>query len=161
MFLALHLPRDIHLSRYSSHVRRLPLFLKPLPKKIAHFLMFDKVHHPLHLPCKTTSELPKVFRTCHFFTLLTLKCACATTVYTFSTCPLRKVVRETVCFDISTWKFASHHNGAHVLNTSASTVARDPQSLALLTLKCTSAQQWCAFPHLNFQKWSDPSVCIF
>ena len=36
---------------------------------------FDKVHNPLRLPCKTTSEGPKVFRTCGAFDILTWKCA--------------------------------------------------------------------------------------
>ena len=36
---------------------------------------FDKVHNPLRLPCKTTSEGPKVFRTCGVFDILTWKCA--------------------------------------------------------------------------------------
>ena len=38
-------------------------------------LTFDKVHNPLRLPRKTTSERPKVLRTHQFFTLLTSKCA--------------------------------------------------------------------------------------
>ena len=53
-------------------------------------LTFDKVHNPLCLPGKTTSERPKVLRTPQFFfSLLTLKCA-------------------------------SRHNGVHFLNISTS-----------------------------------------
>ena len=38
-------------------------------------LIFEKVHNPLRLPHKTTSERPKVFRTPQFLALLTSKCA--------------------------------------------------------------------------------------
>ena len=37
-------------------------------------LTFDKVNNPLHLPCESTSERPKVLRTRQFFALLTSKC---------------------------------------------------------------------------------------
>jgi len=43
--------------------------------KPSHLLTFDKVHNPLRLPRKTTSERPKVLRTRHFFTLLISTCA--------------------------------------------------------------------------------------
>ena len=47
-------------------------------------LAFDKVHNPLRLPRKTTSERPKVLRTHHFFTLLTSTCAsCRSGVHFF------------------------------------------------------------------------------
>ena len=38
-------------------------------------LTFDKVHNPLRLPRKTTSEPPKVVRACGAFNILTWKCA--------------------------------------------------------------------------------------
>ena len=39
------------------------------------WLTFDKVHNPLRLPRKKTSERPKALRTRQFFALLTCKCA--------------------------------------------------------------------------------------
>ena len=59
MSLVLRLPREMHLSRSSSNVTRLPSFVEMLEN--AHVLLtFDKVHNPLRLPCETTSERPKV-----------------------------------------------------------------------------------------------------
>ena len=72
--LALRLPREMHLSRSSSNVPRLPSFLK-LPQNPHVLLTFDKVHNPLRLPRKTTSERPKALRTPQFLALLTSKCA--------------------------------------------------------------------------------------
>ena len=74
MSLVPRLPREMHLSRSSSNVPRLPSFLEMLQNPHV-LLTFDKVHNPLRLPRKTTSERPKVFRTPQFFTLLTSKCA--------------------------------------------------------------------------------------
>ena len=39
------------------------------------YVIFDKVHNPLRLPRKTTSERPKVLRTLQFFEIFTCKCA--------------------------------------------------------------------------------------
>ena len=65
MSLALRLPRKMHLARSSSHVPRLPSFLEFLQNPHV-LLTFDKVHNPLRLPRKTTSERPKMLRTRHF-----------------------------------------------------------------------------------------------
>ena len=83
MSLVLRLPCEMHLPRSSSNVPRLPSFLEMLP--IPHIsLAFDKVHNPLRLPCKTTSERPKVLRSPSFFTLLTSKCvSCHNGVHSF------------------------------------------------------------------------------
>ena len=92
MSLVLRLPREMHLSRSSSNVPRLPSFLKLLQNPRV-LLTFDKVHNPLRLPRKTTSERPKVLRTplfLHFWLRNVLR---ATTACTFSTCQLPKVVR--------------------------------------------------------------------
>ena len=74
MSLVLRLPREMHLSRSSSNVPRLPSFLKLLQNPNV-LLTFDKVHNPLRLPCETTSEPPKVVRTCGVFNVFTSKCA--------------------------------------------------------------------------------------
>ena len=56
----------------------------------------------------------------------------ATPARTFSTSQLRKMIRSWCALYILTWKYASHHTGAHF------------------------------FRHLNFQKWSEPGVlCTF
>ena len=69
MSLLLHLPRKMHLCRSSSNVQRLPSFLEMVqnPPVLLTFDIFDKVHNPLRLPRGTTSERPKVARTCGAF----------------------------------------------------------------------------------------------
>ena len=74
MSLVLRLPRERHLARSSAYVPRLPSFRKCY-KALTFLFTFDKVHNPLRLPRKTTSERPKVLRTRQSFTLLTSKCA--------------------------------------------------------------------------------------
>ena len=59
----------------------------------------------------STSETPKVARTCGVLYILTWKCASATTACTFSTSQLPKVVRSWCVLYILTWKCASRHNG--------------------------------------------------
>ena len=71
MSLAPRLPCEMHLCRSSSNVPRLPMLLKLLQNP-RFLLTFDKVHNPLRLPRKTTSERPQVHL---FFTLLPSKCA--------------------------------------------------------------------------------------
>ena len=51
-----------------KNVPRLPSFLQLLQNPHV-LLAFDKVHNPLRLPRKTTSERPKVLRTCQLLTL--------------------------------------------------------------------------------------------
>jgi len=58
----------------SAKVPRLPTFLKLLQN--LHVLnTFDKVQNSLRRPRETTSERPKVVRTCGAFNILTWKCA--------------------------------------------------------------------------------------
>ena len=91
MSLVLRLPREMHLSRSSSNVPRLPSFLEMLQNPHV-LLTFDKVHNPLRLPRKTTSERPKVSRTPQFFALLTSKCASRHNgVHFFKTVPLPSI----------------------------------------------------------------------
>ena len=72
--LVLRLPREMHLSRSSSNVPRLPSFLKLLQNPHV-LLLFDKVRNPLRLPREATLERPKVVRTCGGFNISTSKCA--------------------------------------------------------------------------------------
>ena len=74
MSFVLCLPRKMHLCRSSSNVPRLPPLLKLLQNPHV-LLAFDRVHNPLCLPRETTSERPKVVRTCGVFDILTWKSA--------------------------------------------------------------------------------------
>ena len=120
MSLVLRLPRERHLDRSSTNVPRLPSFKEMLQI----LLIFDKVHNPLRLPRKTTSERPKVLRTRQFLTLLTSKCASRHNDVTFSTSQLPKVVRTWRAFYILTSTCASRHNSAHFFNISTSGIVR-------------------------------------
>ena len=74
MSLVLCLPRKMHLCRSSSNVPRLSSSLEMLQNPHV-LLTFDKVHNPLRLPRESTSEPPKVARTCRVLYILTSKCA--------------------------------------------------------------------------------------
>ena len=74
MSLVLRLPWKMHFCRSSSNVPRLPLFLEMLQNPHV-LLTFEKVHNPLRLPRETTSEPPKVARTCGVLYMLASKCA--------------------------------------------------------------------------------------
>ena len=110
MSLVPRLPREMHLSRSSSNVPRLPSFLK-LPQNPHVLLTFEKVHNPHRLPRKTRAERPKVLRTPQFFALLTAKCASRHNGVHF--------------FDIATsksatCKCASRRNGVHFFDIATS-----------------------------------------
>ena len=120
-------PREMHLCRSSSNVPRLPMFLKLLQNPHV-LLTFGKVHNPLRLPRKTTSERPKVLRTLQFFALLTSKCASRHNGMHF--------------FDISTSKSGP---------TLRCVVHFDFEM-------CFAPQRRALFRHLNFQKWSGAEV---
>ena len=74
MSFVLRLPHEIHLSRSSSNVPRLPSFLDILQNPDV-LLTFGKVQNPSRLPRKTTSEPSKVVRACGGFNILMWKCA--------------------------------------------------------------------------------------
>ena len=131
MSLVLRLPREMHLSRSSSKVARLPTVLKLLQNPHV-LLTFDNVHNPLRLPRKTTSERPKVVRTCGVLHILTWKCASRHNGMHF--------------FDISNSK------------SGPSMVCFVPFDLEM----CFVPQRRALFQHLNFQKWSENGVlCAF
>ena len=93
---------------------------------------FDKVHNPLRLPRESTSERPKVARTCGFLYILTSKCASRHNGVHF--------------FDISTSK-----SGPNI----TCFVHVDFEM-------CFAPQRRALFRHRNFQKWSEPGVfCTF
>ena len=128
MSLVLRLPRKMHLCRSSSNVPRLPSFLEMLQNP--HVFTFDKVHNPLRLPRETTSERPKVARTCGVLNILTSKWSLRHNGVHFSTSQFPKVVRE--------WCVLYILNSAFEM--------------------CFAPQRRALFRHLNFQKWSGPGV---
>ena len=132
MSLALRLPRKIHLGRSSSNVLRLPSFLEMLHNH--HVLRtFDKVHNPVRLPPKTTSERPKVLRTPQFFFHFWLRNVLrGTTACTFFYISTSKSGSELGCF-----------------------VHFDLEM-------CFAPQRRARFRHRNFYKWSGAEVfCTF
>ena len=129
MSLVLRLPRKMHLCRSSSNVPRLPSFLEML-QNLHVLLTFDKVHNPLRLPRKTTSEPRKVARTCGVLYILTSKCASRHNGVPF--------------FDISTSK-----SGVNMWCF----VHFDFEM-------CFAPQRRALFRHLNFQKWREHVVLL-
>ena len=120
--LVLRLPREMHLSRSSSNVPRLPSFLKLLQNP--HILLtFDKVHNPVpERGVFCTFWLGNVLLTttaCHFFNISTSKSALKPSVFNtfdFEMCfaPQRRALFRhpapgVFCY-ILTWKCASRHN---------------------------------------------------
>ena len=95
-------------------------------------LTFDKVHNPLRLPRKTTSEPPKVTRTCGVLYIFTSKCALRQNGVHFFDFSTSKSGPTMVCFVHSDFEmFFAPQRRAH-------------------------------FRLLNFQKWSDNGVlCTF
>ena len=61
----------------------------------------------------STSQRPKVARTCGNLIIFTQNVLRAATACTFSTSQLPKVVRDRRALPLFTWKFASRHNGMH------------------------------------------------
>ena len=97
MSLVQRLPRKMHLCRSCSNVPRLPSFLEMLQNPHV-LLTFDKVHNPLRLPRETTSEPPKVARTCGALYILTSKCASPQNCVHFFDISTSKSGPELVCF---------------------------------------------------------------
>ena len=129
------------------------------------FLTFDQVHNhhnPLRLPCKTTSERPKVLRTLQFFALLTSKCASRHNGVHFFDISTSKRGPNVVLY-ILTWKCASRHNGVHFFDISTSKSGPNVVCFVHFDLEvCFAPQRRALFRHLNFQKWSNNGVlCTF
>ena len=91
-------------------------------------LTFDDVYNPLRLPRKTTSERPKVARTCGVFYILTSKCASRHNNVHFFDISTSKSGPSMVCFV---------HFGLET---------------------CFAPQQRALFRHLNFKKCSKPGA---
>ena len=65
---------------------------------LSRLLTFDKAHNPLRLPRETTSERPKVVRTCGCFNILTWKCASRHNGVHFFIISTSKSASRMVCF---------------------------------------------------------------
>ena len=163
MSFVLHLPCEMHLWRSSSNAPRLPSFLEMLQNPHV-LLTFDKVHNPLRLPRKTTSEPPKVARTCIVFCTFSLRNVLrATTACTFSTSQLPKVVRHWGALYILTSKCNSRHNGVHFFDIATSKSGPKLRCFVHFGFEmCFAPQRRALFRHLNFQKCSETQVfCTF
>ena len=95
----------------------------------------------------STSQLPKLVRTCGVFTILTWKCA-SRHVH-FSTSRLPKVVRTCGAFTIFTWKCASRHNGVHFFDISTSKSGPRMACFVHFDLEMCFAPQRRALFHLS------------
>ena len=131
MSFVLRLPRKMHLCRSSSNVPCLPSFLE-MPQNPHVLLIFEEVHNPLRLPRETTSEPPKVARTCGALYIFTSKCASRHNGVHFFNISTAKSGPELVCFVHFDFEM------------------------------CFAPQRRALFRHLNFQKWSENGVfCTF
>ena len=152
----------MHLCRSSSNVPRLPSFLDMLQNP--HVLpTFDKVHNPLRLPRKTTSERPKVVRTRQFLTLLTSKCASRHNGVHFFDIATSKSGPNLVCFVHFDLDMCFAPQRRALFRHLNSQVVRTWCVLYILTSKCASHHNGgFFFRHLNSQKWSEHGVlCTF
>ena len=151
MSLVLRLPRDMNLCRSSSNVPRLPSWLE-LRQNPHVLLTSGKVQNPLHLPRKITSEPSRVVRACGGYLLR------ATTVYTFSTSQLPKVLLMWCVLHILISNFAPchNHNGVHFFDITTSKSVPTLVCLVHSDMEMCFEQQWRAlFRRLNFQKCSE------
>ena len=112
--------------------------------------------HFFHIGTSKSGPRPSVFYT---FDLE----MCFATACTFLTSQLPKVVRRWGVLYILTWKCASRHNGVHFFDMSTSKSGPDLVCFVHFDLEmCFAPQRRALFPHLNFQKWSEPGVfCAF
>ena len=95
-------------------------------------LTLDKVHNPLRLPRETTSEPPKVARTCDLLYIFTSKCASRHNGVHFFDIATSKSGPSMVCFVHFDFEM------------------------------CFAPQRRALFRHRNFQKWSEHGVfCPF
>ena len=152
MSLVLRLPRKMHLCRSSSNVPHLPSFLEMLQNPHV-LLTFEKVHNPLRLPRETTSERPKVARTCGALHILTSKCASRHNGVHFSTSQLPKVVRAWCALYILISKCASRHNSVHFFDISTSKSGPNMCALCILTSKCASRHNSVQFFISHLASW--------
>ena len=158
MSLVLRLPREMHLSRSSANVTRLPLFLEMLQNPHV-LLTFGKVQNPLRLPRETRSEpSSKVVRERGVFNMLASKCA--SHFFIISTSKSGPIIVCFVHFGLETC-FAPQRRALFHHTTSKSA----PKLRCFVHFDfdmCFAPQRRALFRRLNFQKWSGPGVfCTF
>ena len=178
MSLVLRLPRKTHLCRSSSNVPHLPSFLEmpqnphvlltfhkvhnPLRLPQKRHLNVQKWHeHVVFLTfwlrnvlrattaCTfSTSQLPRVVRTCGVFNILTSKCASRHNCVHFLDIATSKSGPNMWCvLYILTWKCASRHNGVHFFNSKS---GPNTVCFAHFDLEMCFASQRHAIFHLSF-----------
>ena len=118
---------------------------------------FVKVHNPLPLPHETTSERPKVIRTCGVFNILTWKCASHHNGVHFSDMSTSKSVPNLVCFAHFDLEMCLAPQRRPLFSTSQfRKVVRPWCFFAHFDLDmCFAPQRRALFRRLNFQKWSE------
>ena len=131
-----------------------------MPQNPHVLLTFDKVHNPLRLPCKTTSERPKVLRTGQFSTLLTSKCALRHNSVHFFDISTSKSGPNLVCFVHLTSKCASRHSSVHFFDIATSKSAPNLMCLCILASKCASPDNAVHFFIISTSK-SGPNLVRF
>ena len=181
MSLVLRLPREIHLSRSSANVPRLPSFLE-MPQNPHVLLTFGRVQNPGRLPHETTLRRPKVARTCgdlymltskralrhngvHFFDISTsksgptLRCLVH---FDFETCfaPQRRALFQHLNFlrPVSFWHFWLRHvlRAAKACTFSTSQLPKVNRAwcaLCILTWKCASRLNGVHFFISHLARW--------
>ena len=97
----------------------------------------------------STSQLPKVARTCGNFSIFTSNVLRATTAYTFSTSQLPKVFRDRRVLILFTSKRASRYNGVHVFHISTPKSAPNMWCFDTFYFQTCFAPQWRAIFHLS------------
>ena len=160
MSFVLRLPRKMHLCRSSSNVPRLPSFLK-MPQNPHVLLTLDKVHNPLRLPRETTSEPPKVARTCGVLYIFTSKCASRHDGVHFFDIATSKSGPSMVCFLHFHFEMCFAPQTASTFSTSQlPKVVRAWCVLCILTSKCASRHNGVHFFDISTSK-SGPTLRCF
>ena len=107
----------------------------------------------------STSQLPKVARTCANLSMFHQNVLRATTACTFLIPQLLKLLRSRGVFTLLASKCASCHNGVHFFHIPTSESAPRITCFATFHLEtCFAPQRHELFQHLNFQKWSEHDV---
>ena len=111
MSLVLRLPREMHLSRSSSNVPRLPSFWKLRQKTLTFCSLLTRCTIPIASHAKRHLNVQKCSVPLSFLHFWLRNVLRTTTACTFSTSQLPKVLWTRQFFTLLTSKCASHHNG--------------------------------------------------
>ena len=161
MSLVLRLPRKMHPCRSCSKVPRLPSFLEMLQKTLMFCSLLTRSTIPCACHAKPHLNVQKWSESLVFLTFWLRNVLRATTVYTFSTSQLPKVVRTWCVLYILTSICASRHNGVHFFDILTS--KSGPELVCFVHFDfemCFAPQQRALFRRVNFQKWSEREVFL-